>query len=770
MKNDIKKLNVTKRLALALVLGISSIGLVACGDGGGTVGLSGVNSSANAQVSFKVENTSGYDIKTVQIVDKTGQQLLKGDLVCAKDANCSFQAPMNQAGVLKFFDKQGALVGAYVLANAPNMTQIVKPSAYMLGVYLFGELQNRYPEAPALLVGKINNLFSNYQSSDGLPDKYQELGQYYRFSVVGKSQSNDDFLKSLHQKLEDGSPLPADLFQIKKQPPKSTGRMLLRSGPSVQSGSDGGCPSGVSALATIAQSAANFTGSIYPGIGFIGGIIQAGCGMATPEDKRLDEIQAKLDEMAATLTANGLALDKLTEYAASEGANNVLKDTVKNVAKANRNIDYYENLIQDHGSFKAFVEANGSFEKAWKNNPALMEGLFKTFSEDWTALTLVGQPTDKSSLTRAFGLLCDGHDSANVDIVKNRKVCNGYILNYQSLVLGTYLKHMSMLKDISSTLEQYYEKEKAFIKGNVVMPSPVKSSWADSYTSVMLPKLQAGLDGVAANFAPDNIGIADSKGAYFDLYAGLPTQLLEQFQTAGLKTTCTQGSNIGRQSKPVPNIISWVNAGKDSTITIMCKDDQVSKKNYTSVYYLDDGNDIINMMGVLVAKNSPNKKTSATRGETSGIGGGYENEQIEFPAGADWAVFSTNKSLTDYSGVIKAGVEPDARIVYKGEFKDYYGNMLNRYYTNYGGYSRNGASISSLYVRYSDPATGLSYVFAQHYWRGMSSLRDSTGCLGKGCSVETWDVSFKNGPTLSLGTRSSGMNNSTIQAEWRVKK
>lgn len=771
MKNDFKNLVATKRVVLALAVGISSIGLVACGDGGGTAGVGGVSSTSNAQITFKVENSSGYDIKSIQIVDKAGQQLLKGDLVCAKDATCNFKAPMNQEGVLKFFDKQGSLVGAYVLANAPRPTQIIKPSAYMLGVYLFGELQNRYPEAPALLVAKMNNLFANYQSTDGIPDKYQELGQYYRASVVGKNLSNDDFLKTLHQKLEDGQALPADLFQVKKSAVKSTGRMVLKSSaPSVQSGGDGGCPSGVSALATIAQAAANFGGSIYPGIGFIGGIIQAGCGMATPEDKRLDEIQAKLDAMAATLTANGLALDKLTAYAASEGANNVLKDTVKNVANANRNIDYYENIIQDHGSFKAFVEANGSFEKAWKNNPALMDGLFKTFSEDWTALTLVGQPTDKSSLTRAFGLLCDGHDSANVDIVKNRKVCNGYILNYQSLVLGTYLKHMSMLKDISSTLEQYYEKEKPFIKGNVVMPSPVKSTWADSYTSVMLPKLQAGLDGVAASFAPDNIGIADSKGAYFDLYAGLPTQLLEKFQTEGLKTTCTQGSNIGRQSKPVPNIISWVNTGKDSTITVMCKDDQVSKKYYTSVYYLDDGNDVINIMGVLVGKNSPNKKTSDTRGETSGIGGGYENERIEFPAGADWAVFSTNKPLTDYNGVIKAGVEPDARIVYQGEFKDYQGSMQSRYYTNYGGYSKNGASISTLYIRYTEPSSGLSNVFAQHFWRGISSLRGSTGCLGKGCSLGFWDVQFTNGPKLEYTTRISGNNDSTIHGIWIVKK
>ncbi len=743
MTKRVNKFNHSKRLVLAVVVGISAIGLVGCGDGGsGMFGVGGTGAAINAQVTFKVDNTSGYDIKTVQIVDKTGQQLLKSDFSCAKDASCNFQAPMNQAGALKFYDKQGALVGAYVLAQAPKQTQIVKPSAYMLGMYVFSELQSRYPEAPALLTDKVNQLFTNYQSSDGKADKYQELGQYYRVSAVGSKQSNDEFLKDLHQKLEEGKPLPADLYQLKAPSVKSTGRMALKSAPSVQSGGEGGCPSGLSALATIAQAASNFAGSIYPGIGFIGGIVEAGCGMATPEDKRLDEIQAKLDEMAATLTANGLALDKLTEYAASEGANNVLKDTVNKVSAANRNIDYYENLIQGHGSFKAFVDANGSFEKAWKKYPVLMEGLFKKFSEDWSALTLVGQPTDKSSLTRAFGLLCDGHDSPNVDIVKNRKVCNGYILNYQSLVLGTYLKHMSMLKDITATLNENYEKEKTFIKGNVVMPSPVKATWADSYTSVMLPKLQAGLNGVADSFAPDNISIVDSKGAYFNLYAGLPTQLMDQFQTDGLKSTCTQGSPIGRQSKPVPNITKWVNNGENSFITVVCREAIGSSNKFTSNYYLSDGNDVVNLMGVLIGKNA---KTSTT--ETVGSTQGAETLRVRVPVA--WPVFTTNADFKDLPSVVSPGVAPGSRIVSEGK-KD----AFNIYMTNYSGYERSGANISKLYARYTAKAKNgqpaLSYIFALYFWRGtLSSLRYSQGCLGKNCTSGD-GVSYKDGPNIKF--------------------
>ena len=767
--------NQGKRLVLALAMGISAIGLTGCGDGGsGAAGVGSVGGSASAQVNFKVDNTSGYDIQSVQIVDKSGKELVKDKFSCEKDATCNFQAAMNQAGVLKFYDQQGALVGAYMLAQAPNPIQIVKPSAYMLGLYVFGELQTLYPETPASLVDKMNRLFANYQSSDGKPDKYQELGQYYRTRVVGANVSNDDFLKELHQKLEDGKPLAADLFQLKAPAVRASGRLALQSGPSVQAESEGGCPSGLSALATVAQAAGNFAGSIYPGVALIGGIVQAGCDMATPTDKRLDGIQAKLDEMAATLEQNNFDLAKLTAYTGSEGANDVLKDTVNKVSSANRNVSYYENIIDGHGSFMAFVDANKSFEKAWKNNPKQMEGFFSKFSEDWDALILVGQSTDKGSLTRAFGLLCNGDASANVNIVKNRKDCNAYILQYQNLVLGAYLKHMSMLKDVTATLNKYSGKEGAFIKKNVIMPAPLKETWSETYTAVMLPKIQAALNGVADGFAPANMAIADSKGAYFDLYAGLPTQFLDQFQTDGLKSTCTQGPRIGRQSKPVPNITNWVNDGKKSYVTVICRDAIGSSNKFTSNYYLDDGNDVVNLMGVLVGKNSPNTKTSRTFGVTDGIGGGRENAYIYFPTGNNWSVFSTDKSYKDYSGVITAGVEPNARITFKGETSTYDGpgktRKINKYFTNYTGYSSNGGNTSKLYIRVTDPANGMSYAFAQYFWRGISSLRYSFGCLGLGCNFpDDYSVSFDHGPTLQELTGAGSSDASLMVSDWLVK-
>ncbi len=728
-------------MVLALVVGISALGLAGCGDGGsGAAGIGGAAGSANAQINFKIDNTSGYDIKGVQIVDASGQQLVKGDFACAKDAVCNFQAVMNQPGDLKFYDKQGALVGVYILAQAPNANQIVKPSAYMMGLYIFSELKSRYPESPASLVDKMNRLFANYQSSDGKPDKYQELGQYYRARVIGTGLNNDDFLKDLHKKLEEGKPLAADLFQVKPIAVRSQARMALQSGPSVQSDSGGGCPSALSGLATIAQAAGNFAGSIYPGISFIGGIVQAGCDMATPEDKRLDEIQSKLDDMAATLKANGLALDTLITYTAYQGADTALNNTKSLAASANGNLSYYTALIEGHGSFMAFVDDKKSFEAAWKNRPEQMKALFENFPKDWSALTLV--PQNKSSLSKSLNALCDGRASASTNIVDNRKVCNGYILNYQSLVFGSYFKHMAMLKDITATLDKYSKLEKEFVSKKVTKPEESTASWAEIYKTIMLPKLQAGLSIAADGFASDNAAVEDSKGAYFSLYAGLPKQLLDQFQTDGLKSTCVQGASVGRQTPPVPYITNWVNDGDNSYINVVCRDSIGSRDRFTSKYFLSDGNEVVNLMGVLVGKNA---KTSTT--DTVGSTQGAETLRVRVPG--NWPVFTTNGSLNDMSGVISAGVVSGSRIVSEGKR-----DAFNIYMTNYSGYDRNGASISKLYTRYTAKAQGsqpaLSYIFALYFWRGaLSSLRYAQGCLGANCSSGD-GVTYRDGPKIKF--------------------
>ena len=787
------KLNSGKRWMLALTISALSISLIGCGDGNsdGSAGTAASVIGADRQISFEIDNTSGYEIQSVEVINDAGKQLAKGDLNCAMDANCTFRFGMTEPGTLKFYDKKGALVGAYVLTRAPDLYQPVRTSAFMLGAFLSDELRRTYPqEKPAALSDKLGVLFKNYVSSDGKEDKFEELGQYYLYQIAaGNVPSAAEFIKSLHQKLEVGESLPSNSYKLERRSRLNQGATPRSSstGPVVKA-DGGGCPSGITGLATILQNAGNFSS----GLGLFGGFLGAFCDVATPEDQRYTEITLKMDEISKKLQEERKSLNDLTKFLAWDVANQALGTLRKNVKEANGNLSYYRDLLINRkvGTFMAFVDSYGSFEKAWQQNPEKMQKLLGNFPEDWIKLTTVGVEIGKGGqvtadykdrLSDALNTLCNGQkiDEA-LNIVATRGMCNLYIADFQQVVTDSYLKHMVMLQDITATLEKYGSKsakDKEFIDKKVTKPdADTGPTWAEQYQKVILPGLNAGINRIADGFAPDSIAMANSKGAYFDFYAGLPKQLLDQFQTDGLKSTCVQGASVGRQTKPVPNITNWVNNGKESYITVICREGIGSKNKFTSNYYLNDGNDVLNMMGVLVGKNSPNTSTSKTYGETDGIGGGAENAVINFPADGKWAVFSTDNSYNEFNGVISPGYQANARIVSRGEVELYQQGRFNRYWTNYTGYSRNGGSTSKLYIRYTDAGTGLSYVLAEYFWRGTSSMRASLGCLGKNCSIDGDDVRFKNGPTLvgrtGLGANyeKGGGGDTRLDTTWRVSK
>ena len=752
------KLNSGKRWMLALTISALSISLIGCGDGNsdGSAGTAASVIGADRQISFEIDNTSGYDIQSVEVINDAGKQLAKGDLNCATDANCTFRFGMTEPGTLKFYDKKGALVGAYVLTRAPDLYQPVRTSAFMLGAFLSDELRRAYPqEKPAALSDKLGVLFKNYKSSDGKEDKLEELGQYYLYQIAaGNVTSAAEFIKGLHQKLESGESVPSNSYKLERRSSLKQGTTPRSSsnGPVVKA-DGGGCPSGITGLATILQNAGNFSS----GIGLFGGFLGAFCDVATPEDQRYNEITLQMDKITKQLQEDRKSLNDLTKFLAWDVANQALGSLRDNVIKANGNLSYYRDLLSNRktATFMAFVDSYGSFETAWQRNPEKMQKLLGNFPEDWIKLTTVGVKVGdggqvtadyKDRLSGALNTLCNGHKEKALNIVATRGMCNLYIADFQQVVTDSYLKHMVMLQDITATLEKYGSKsakDKEFIARMVAKPdADAGPTWAEQYQKVILPGLNAGIKRVTDGFAPDNIAIANSKGAYFDFYAGLPKQLLDQFQTDGLKSTCVKGASVGRQTTPVPNITNWVNDGEDSYITVICRDGIGSRNRFTSNYYLADGNDVLNMMGVLVGKNA---QTSTT--DTVGSTQGAETLRVRVPV--EWPVFTTNAPFADLSSVVSAGVHPGSRVVAEGKR-----DAFNIYMTNYSGYERNGASISKLYTRYTakakDNQPALSYIFALYFWRGaLSSLRYAQGCLGKNCTSGD-GVSYKDGPNIKF--------------------
>ena len=715
----------SKRWALAVALGISAIGLSGCGDdgvGSAGPGKAGSAVSANSQINFHVENVSGYDIQTVQIVDKSGQQLSKGEFKCAKGATCDFFSRMEQPGVLKFYDNKGALVGVSILTKAPAGYQAIKPSDTMMGLYVFSQLRQRDSAKPDELLVKVNRLFENVQSPDGRDDNFEELGQYYKSRVLVSGVSDDEFYKNLRQQLDAGTPLPSG---------EGVRTLAKSSAPKVGSSGGGECPQGMSDALNVFQQVIGFVPAL-PGLVELG---KLGCDSTRNPDAKIDAIATKLAEIDAKLDSRGIGLDKLIDFTGTETARTAIKEieTFINASMASDS-SYSALIVKDH-SFEKFVTAAGGVEKAWEKEPVKMKMLLGSLGEEWGNLLNIGSATRKASLISALKLICENRETANVDWVANREKCNGFIVDYQAMVMAYYLKELNKLQDVAKTLQLYWGKEEAFISKNVTMPGKTfLSGWADWYKWAENGSLNDGLKLVSSNFLDSTLALPKTNNTFYSPVGGLPKQLVEQLSRPGMRCVNKISSS---NNELLPVVSAWVTNGQDSYIDVWCRTSNSWLKSRH--YYVMDGNDVMNMMGVLLPVKSP-KQSTAERD-------GYHSDWIiTIP---NVAVFSTNKMLTELGSNVEPGIENGARIQpvkinEKGE---------REFKTNSSGYPSNGAGISKLYIRHTDQSTGLSYIFPLYFWASSSSLNRALGCLSGTCrpgeESTTPFITYKNGPTFS---------------------
>ena len=716
----------SKRWALAVAMGISAIGLSGCGDdGGGSAGLSKAGSAvaANSQINFHVENASGYEIQSVQIVDKSGQQLSKGDFKCAKGATCDFFSRMDQPGALKFYDNKGTLVGVFILTKAPAAYQAIKPSDTMMGLYVFKELRQRDSAKPEVLLAKLNRLFENVQSPDGRDDNFEELGQYYRSRVLVSGVSDDEFYKNLRQQLDAGTPLPSG---------ERVRTLAKSSAPIVGSSGGGECPQGMSDALNVFQQVIGFIPAL-PGLVEMG---KLGCDSTRNPDAKIDAITTKLAEIDAKLDSMGLGLDMFINFTGDNVANNAIKEIDDFINDSLPSDSSYSGLIINDHSFEKFVAAAGGVEKAWQKEPVKMKTLLGDLPSQWSNLLKIGSATRKKILVDALKLKCENRETDNVDWVANREKCNGFIVDYQAKVMAYYLKEANKLQDVSKTLQLYWGKEEAFINKNVTMPGKTfTSGWADWYQWAEKGALNDGLKLVSNNFVDSALALPKTNNTFYSPVGGLPKELVSQLSRPDMRCVNKISSS---NNELLPVVSAWVTSGQNSYIDVWCRTSSTWLKSRH--YYVMDGNDVMNMMGVLLPVKSP-KQSTAERD-------GYHSDWIiTIP---NVAVFSTNRMLTELGSNVEPGIEngariqPVAKINEKGE---------RSFKTNSSGYPSNGAGISKLYIRHTDQSTGLSYIFPLYFWASSSSLNRALGCLSGTCTPgqesTTPFITYKNGPTFS---------------------
>lgn len=774
----------SKRLTLALAMGISAIGLVGCGDGGSGVGGNVSASTKSSRAVFEIENTSGYDIKTLRIVNAGGKELAKDSFSCEADATCDLRISMPEVGTLLFYNAQGKLVGVYTMADAPQEWQHVKTSDYMLGLYLFSELRKRYPEDPEALQRGLNRFFGAYQSSDGRANRYQELGQYYRYQTLVAGVDESKFFEALHQKLEKSEVLPKGAQMVQSGQPRRN-RLTAPKGISVGSSEESGCPKSVTTELAIGK----LVGGIMPGLSEVFELVSIGCEAAASErlSEQLSEISTQLNEMKTQLNNLGMGIDALAGYISSQDIAKALGANDAQITTTNKYLTLYGNVIATknpetnkdpekqapYGSIRMLVDKkyHGSFKDAWNKEPSIRSILSGEgnlgFTTMWAEFAkLGGSENNKTVIVSALKEACGAkEDSGAKDWVAVRKRCNAAIATYQGQILGTYLPYMAMLKDITDTLNYYstdpkHRSDAKFIENlKLVKPGTTaapKDTWAAQYKEVMLPQIQSALRLAEGGFVSPSLSeqaLANSNSTYFDPLGGLDNELKTNLAKASLNcSTATSKPDVR-----MPNVEEWRWNNKESFITIKCADvaDATGGPLYTSRYYYDVSSNVLNLMGVLM----PAKEESMT--DYRLFAEGYEPYETWVYVPTGWATF------TAYNDLLTIIQQRGSRSIGHGEQNS---NVLfasrpaeggdKVFYTSVNGYPASanvGGGVSRIYMRVTEN-TGqkLSYVVALYAARDRtykSFLTFQLNCANNtiGCDV-AFDpreiANFKGGPKI----------------------
>lgn len=679
---------------------------MACGGGGN--GSPGVGNTK-----FSVENTSGYDIARVSFLSAEDVQIFSQKFECSANSRCNFYATLNESGTVLFYDSRDTIIGAYVLTSVPGSFQAVRTSRTMLGLYVFGELMRKYAFDPSLLYVKLDHLFTNYNSPDGTPDKYQELGMYYRYKMIGQSLSTDEFYAALYDHLAAGDILPSGLYAANDRSWIQRFLAYWQKNTFINTAyaSEGEtCPAGFTL--DLADNAISF----IPIMGLsdlFGQITAIGREACDGKTATLSDISTKLDEIEAMLKKQDIKLDAIIKLIGNENVrtavNNINTDnsTVKSYA------DAYQALVTSNGyqTLSAYFADNGGVKHTYKSSyPNNVQLLINSRSMDDVVLKsiAIGGSDYKSLFGEGIRAMCN-NVASGTDVIKARIGCNVLIARYKAIVAYSNGNMITILKDVTDALDAYNQKEADFIHEVTL----AKRSWAEYFRTEIQAPLQRNLSSL-------NSGLGPTQDGYFVASQGLPSQLLSNLK------------NIGCETSGEAAVIGWVENGSESYVTTRCKNgNNFYKSKY---YYVDQGVDVINMLGVVVPRRSGNAAEST----------GLRDNIALYVSNIDMAV--STQELSDIVTNDRGNSVFRDLGSYNGGYKNYavsYQDLSNAYHPQ------------RVYFRYapnywgSDPEV---YAWAVNFYQSNSyeanrRMAASMQCLTtKGCSASGGALSFDGGP------------------------
>lgn len=745
---------------------VAALVLAGCGGGGSS---SNASAPANTTNTFNVTNESARAFSSVSIQTRSGGELYNKTLDCAvNQSGCMvyYTGPaINEPVALVFYDKDGKTVSAFPFPTPPSEYFKVYTSDWQTGFYLAYKLNRDFAAKDGLdsaaLDEQIDVFFQNYNSPDGKPDEYEEIGRYFKKQLVDSGVTESQFLEAFYKRLANGdvatqSELPVQIAQSLEMRNINAyvnnlfknNNLLPMSEAYANSNSPetDSCPAGL-------QSFLGFFGEVASLIPIVGDTVSAATGLAKEycdgTSNALDRIESKLAQLQNSVDQIDRKISNLLDLTTRNTINNQTKRFATVRDRVKRGDDFYEIFLQKNGvkSLAEFFQKNGGTSvEGWKSSMAKggkdLEAILKSPMQDskrgWGnylgEIESTTNPSDISSYTDALTEMCA--NPTNKPLPK-RQLCNLSINNSTATLVGTQGLTLLMVKDIYSVLAQYEKLKEngAFLTDGYDM-APGASSFANSYAVVVKTFKDQDKtlnETFTGTIESNRVTKSNPIKGYFEAYNGIDDTLMQNMLNRNCKNPKFE----------IANITDWVYGGSgDAYIQTGCANTNLDGKReiVKARYYYEAENssDVANVMGVLVPRKYVTRNCDY-------IGYVYQSYiylggPIIYP-GKDKSTFTFNSQGCTNSSVIESGIGKwqENGVLYRIT-DDSAGNT--RFYANS---NSTGANTFYNWVRLKD-SNGFNYAFYM-YIGGNTQTNYGYACVTSDCSLGSSSLKFQNGPS-----------------------
>lgn len=756
-----------KKLTTYTALLASVIYLSGCGGGGSD---NAATPPKGTRTTISIGNISSQTYARAVLLNQDGTVFQEREFECqpgASECKIFLQSELNQPVTLIVLDANRRMIRAFQYPNAPSAYKTTYPSNLSTGLYLTERLVHDFLAKENISWEQANlrlaTFFQNYDSPDGSGDFFEEVGDLYEKEITSSGMGEGEFLESLKQRLMNWdvaaiSELPITTLSNATSAQKFTSlfhKVFSATYPIGMSKAyaqeAAQCAPG---LQTFLSVVANL-GEMIPIAGdFVSGAAGIGADACDGTDKRLDQIESKLDTLQKTVDTVATNLNVLKEFSENAALNTQTSEFQKLVNSSIDIKEKYRNFLQNNGDFKSLEEYFES-KKGWVNGlkigDAELEKILSAPGTQVPDLTRFASYQTFDTYLEALNGKCKAvAQNSQKNWIAVRQYCNTLILSNTAMMVGAQSNLLPMFKDIYNVLEKYNKAPDTMGMpyNKFGYPSGVKSYGAAGLNDIktMFVNQQAALiDKFKSNIGKDKVGL-------FNAFDGLDEGLRQNLS----KVMCNQ-LDKGRSASP--NIIGWytptVNVNDNYIVTSCRVMDGVGAQIVSKYYYQSvvnkGGYTPVNMMGVPIASgylDSGGYSAETTEEKPTYSGGFYSvmpMSDVHFANPESFAI-SVNKFRRHYkSGVVQPYLPSHndsegytnwqpSQITLKP------GRILVQLSTPEGTSSEN-------FIRYTDK-NNFSYIWKHRVKDNYNSKSHYMRCLSGGCAVtdNNHRLSFKDGP------------------------